>query len=55
MDGDVMKLTHQFSKRILWELDQYRKCSNVHWEDFYDGMILLAEGKIPKLATLTAN
>ena len=49
MEGDVTKLSHyNFTKGILWELNQYRKHNNVHWEDFYDWMLVLTEVKVPK-------
>ena len=56
MDGNGTKLTYSsFTKRIMWELNQYRKQNSIHWEVFYNWMLLLAEGNVPKLATLKVN
>ena len=53
MDGNVSKLSFDdFSKGILYELNQYRKTNNINWEDFYDWIQVLTEEKVPKLATL---
>ena len=53
MDGDVSKLSFDdFSKGILYELNQYRKANKVNWEDFYDWIQVLTAEKVPKLATL---
>ena len=46
MDGDVSKLSFDdFSKGILYELNQYRRTNNVNWEDFYDWIQVLTEEK----------
>ena len=53
MDGDVCKLScDDFTKGILYELNQYRKAKNINWEDFYGWIQALTEEKVPKLATL---
>ena len=53
MDGDVCKLScDDFTKGILYELNQYRKANNINWEDFYGWIQALTEEKVPKLATL---
>ena len=53
MCSDVCKLSCcDFSKGILYELNQYRKANNVNWEDFYAWIQALTEEKVPKLATL---
>ena len=53
MDGDVCKLNcDDFTKGILYELNQYRKVNNIDWEDFYGWIQALTEEKVPKLATL---
>ena len=53
MSSDVYKLScDDFSKGILYELNQYRKANNVNWEDFYGWIQALTEEKVPKLATL---
>lgn len=56
MEGDLTKLSRcNFTKGILWELNQYRKLNNVHWEDFYDWILVLTEVKVLKLSTLKVN
>ena len=43
MDSDVCKLSCDFSKGILYELNQYRKANNINWEDFYGWIQALTE------------
>ena len=53
MDGDISKLSFDdFSKGILYELNQYRKTNSVNWEDFYNWIQVLTKEKVPKLVTL---
>ena len=53
MDSDVCKFTcDDFTKRILFKLNQYRKASNVSWKGFYGLILMLTEETVPTFVTL---